>query len=152
MMSRRSTRVLLHDERLDGFAERVSSPRSRRSSTPGWPANSLLDLVGHRLGNEPDTRICPSCVSGRFWCRRPVSSRRLSPVRSRRPEVPNLGGFVGPVPGTGHYLRPWRRFHRPCERHLVAVVVADRDIGRGHGYADSEPLKSGGRRIAGQGR
>src|SRR5579863_982174 len=44
----------------------------------------------------------------------------------------HLGGLVRPVPVTGHYLRaPGADFAGLAERHFVAVIVADRDPGRG---------------------
>ena len=49
----------------------------------------------------------------------------------------HLGGFVGALPVAGHHLRPARAdLAGLAERHLVAVVVADRDVGRGHRQAD----------------
>ena len=65
----------------------------------------------------------------------------------------HIGGLVRPVPVAGHHLRALGAdFAGLAERHLVAVVVADREPGRGHGNADraGELVGIGG--VAGQRR
>ena len=49
----------------------------------------------------------------------------------------HLGGLVRPLPVAGHHLRPARAdFAVLAERHLVVVVVADRNVGRRQRQAD----------------
>src|ERR1019366_8979324 len=46
----------------------------------------------------------------------------------------HLGGFIGPVPVTHHDLRALGAdFPGLSVWHFVAIVVPDREIGRGHG-------------------
>ena len=62
--------------------------------------------------------------------------RPMSPVRSQSPNI-TLLGLIRPIPIAAHDLRSEHAdFSDAVHRQFLAGVVADRDVGRGHGQAD----------------
>ncbi|KAG5715614.1 hypothetical protein E4T56_gene6066, partial [Termitomyces sp. T112] len=65
----------------------------------------------------------------------------------------HLRGLVRPVSVAGHHLRTLGAdLAGFAERHFLALVVADRDVGRGHGEADRAGELVGVGGVAGQRR
>ena len=86
---------------------------------------------------KPDTRIMSFLRSTIFTIAALVHHAdvaRLEEAVGRH----DLGGLVGPLPVAGHHLRAADAdLARLAERHVVAVVVADRDLGRRNRQADA---------------
>src|SRR5882724_1367870 len=126
------TRVLPDDEGLDGLARpRIVDADHGAFKHAGMAGDHFLDLVGIDVEAGDQDHVLLAIDDLGIAVRGHNADIAGAEVTVRRHY---LGGLVRPIPVAGHHLRALGAdFAGLTERHLVAVVVADRQISRWDG-------------------